>query len=285
MLTNLSLFAWREFCSQYFFRSFDFIILRWRIRSESFRDDSSQFHKFSILESQSALVVHSYKSNDLIVSDSNRLQKFTNYRKNVIFSRMSINEIHSSIKIDEVIDSKIFVILFIHWNQIVIDSIQRIINRFFLLESSRHYLVCLDQSTRLASINRQCWIEIVNFDLIYLFNKMSNNFWSRVIQHFMSFSTRDHQIKFKCFWFNFKCFKLLIWKIIFENSMIFYRFNDAKDSFFSMQSFFSMFQWIFFFIILIRQIKLMKNSNINATFNSWILIESSNFLTTIFIVS
>jgi hypothetical protein len=47
----------------------------------------------------------------------------------------------------------------------------------------------------------------------------------------------------------------------------------------------SMFQWISFFIILIRQIKLMKNLNINASFNNWILIELLNFLTTIFNVS
>ncbi len=145
------------------------------------------------------------------------------------------------------IDSKVLIIFFIHWNQIVIDSIQKIINRFFLFESSRHYLVCFDQSTRLASINKRCWIEIVNFDLIYSLSEMSNNFWSRMTQHFMSFFTRDHQIRFKCFWFSFKCFKLLIWEIIFENSMIFYRFNDAKDNFFSMQSFFFDVSMNFFF--------------------------------------
>jgi hypothetical protein len=51
---------------------------------------------------------------------------------------MSINEIHFNIKIDEMIDSEIFVVFFIHWIKIVIDSIQRIIDRFFLFESSKH---------------------------------------------------------------------------------------------------------------------------------------------------
>jgi hypothetical protein len=229
-----------QFCDQ--FRSFDFIILKWRIQNESFRDDFSQFHKFSILESQNAFVVHFYKSNDLIVFDSNRSQKFSNHWECVIFSRMNINEIHSNIKIDEVIDSKILVIFLIHWNQIVIDSTQRIIDRFFLLESSRHYFVCLDQSTRLASINRRCWIEIVNFDLIYLLSEMNNNFWFRMIQHFMSFFIRDHQIKFKCFWFSFKCIKSIVdWWILFENSMILYRFDKTKDNFFRCNLLLSMF--------------------------------------------
>jgi hypothetical protein len=151
---------------------------------------------------------------------------------------MNLNKIHSNIKIDEVTDSKVFVIFLIYWNQIVINSIQKIIDRLFLFESSRHYFVCLDQSTRLASINKRCWIEIINFDLIYFLNEMSNNFWFWMTQHFMSFFIRDHQIKFRCFWFSFECLELLIWKIIFENSMTFYKFNDAKDNFFSMQSFF-----------------------------------------------
>jgi hypothetical protein len=82
--------------------------------------------------------IHFYKSNDLIVFNFDHFQKFANHRKNFIFSRMSINEIHSCIKIDEVIDLKVFVVFFIHWNQIVIDSTQKIIDRFFLFESSRH---------------------------------------------------------------------------------------------------------------------------------------------------
>jgi hypothetical protein len=132
------------------------------------------------------------------------------------------------------INSIIFIIFFIHENEIIFDSTQRIIDRFFVFDFLRHDFVCLDQSTRLASINRRCRIEIVNFDFVYFLNKMSNYFWSRMTQYFMSFFTRDHQIRFKCSWFSFKCFKLLIWEIIFENSVIFYRFNDAKDNFFSM---------------------------------------------------
>jgi hypothetical protein len=143
--------------------------------------------------------------------------------------------------------------------------------------------MCLDQDTRLASIDRRCWVEIINLDLIYLFNEMSNNFWSRVIQHLMSFSARDRQIRFKCFWFSFKCFKS-IWRIFFENSMIFYRFDKAKNNFFWCSFLFSMSQWISFFIILIKQIKLIKNSSINATFNNRMLIDSFDFLTMIFIV-
>jgi hypothetical protein len=165
---------------QYFFRSFDFIILRWRIQSESFRSNSSQFHEVSIFKFQNALVIHSYESNDLIVSDLNRLQKFSNHRECVVFSRMSVYKIHFDIKIDEMIYSIILIVFFIHRDEIVIDAIQWVIDRFFLSRSSRHYLMYFDQDTRLASIDRRCWIEIVNFDFVYLLDEMNNNFRLRV---------------------------------------------------------------------------------------------------------
>jgi hypothetical protein len=176
---------------QYFFKSFDFIILRWCIRVESFRDDLSQFHEISIFKSQNALVVHSYKSNDLIVSDMNRLQKFSNHRECVVFSKININEIHFDSKTDEMINSIFIVVFFIHWNKIIVDSIQRVIDWFFLIDSTRHDLVCLNQSTRFAFIDRRCWLEIINFDLVYLLSEMSKNFRSRMFKHFVSFSASD----------------------------------------------------------------------------------------------
>jgi hypothetical protein len=120
---------------------------------------------------------------------------FTNSRiikKASFFSKMSINEIHSDIKIDEIINSQILVVFFIHWNQIVIDSIQKIIDRFFLFESSKHDFVCFNKNTHLAFINQRCWLEIINFDLVYSLNEMNNNFRFRMFKHFVLFFIRDH---------------------------------------------------------------------------------------------
>ncbi len=70
--------------------------------------------RFIIYTFDNALVVNFYKLNDLIVFNLNRFQKLTNHRKNVIFSRISINEIFLNIKIDEMINLKIFVLFFIY---------------------------------------------------------------------------------------------------------------------------------------------------------------------------
>ncbi len=123
-----------SFDHQYSLRSFDFIILKWRIRNEWFCDDSLQFHKFLIIKSQNALVIHFYKSNDFIVFDSNRFKKFSNHRKCVVFSRRSIDKFHFDSKTDKMIDLTIIVVSFIHRDEIVVDTTQRIIDRFFLFD-------------------------------------------------------------------------------------------------------------------------------------------------------
>jgi hypothetical protein len=150
------------------------------------------------------------------------------------FLIMNINEIHSDSKANEMTDSIIIVVFLIHWNKIIIDSTQRMINRFSLIDSTKHDFVCLNQSTRLAFIDRRCWLEIIDFDLVYSLSEMKNNFRSRMFKHFVSFFVRDHKIRFKCLWFIFDCFKCLIREIILENSVIFDWFNDTKDNFFSM---------------------------------------------------
>ncbi len=129
---------------QYLFKSFDFIVLSWRIRDESLRADFSYFHEISVLSSQSLFVIHSYKSNDLFVSDLSRFEKFSNHRKNVVLSWMSINEVHIDLKTNEMIDSVIIIIALDHRNKIVLDSIQWIIDRFFLINSMRHQMMSLD---------------------------------------------------------------------------------------------------------------------------------------------
>jgi hypothetical protein len=93
------------------------------IQNKSFRSDFSQFHKISIFKSQNAFVVYFYKSNDLIVFNLNRFQKFSNHRKCVVFLKMNTNKIHFNRKTNEMINLIIIIVFFIYRNEIVIDAI------------------------------------------------------------------------------------------------------------------------------------------------------------------
>jgi hypothetical protein len=161
---------------QYFLKSFDFFVLSWRVRDKSLRADFSHFHEILVLNFQRLFVVHSYKSNDLLVSDLNRFEKFSNYRKNVVFSKMSINKVYIDLKTNKMIESIIIIIFLDHRNKIVLDSIQWMIDRFFLIDSMRHQMMFLDKNTRFALIVWWCWLEIVNLDLIHCILQMRNRF-------------------------------------------------------------------------------------------------------------
>ncbi len=159
---------------QYFFKLFDFIVLSWRVRDESLRVDISHFYEIFVLNSQRLFVVHSYKSNDLLVFNLSRFEKFSNHRKNVVFSRISINKLHIDLKTNEMIDSIIVIIILDHRNKIVFDSTQWMIDRFFLIDLTRHQMMLFDKSTRFALIAWWCWLEIVNLDLIHCILQMRN---------------------------------------------------------------------------------------------------------------
>jgi hypothetical protein len=77
---------------------------------------------------------------------------------------MWVNKVYFSKTISEMTDLIIIVIDFDHRNEIVFHSFKRKIDRLFLLSSSRHHLMCLSRSTRLAFLDNENW-EVNDFDL------------------------------------------------------------------------------------------------------------------------
>ncbi len=149
-------------------------IVRKKKEIVTFRVDFSHFHEILVLNSQRLFVVYFYTSNDLLVFDLNCFEKFLNHRNNVVLSRISINKIHINLKINKMINSIIIIITLDHRDKIVFDSTQWIIDRFFLIDSTRHQMMSLDKSTNLALIAWWCWLEMINLDLIYCILQMRN---------------------------------------------------------------------------------------------------------------
>ncbi len=127
-------------------------IVRKKKEIVTFRVDFSHFHEILVLNSQRLFVVYFYTSNDLLVFDLNCFEKFLNHRNNVVLSRISINKIHINLKINKMINSIIIIIILDHRNKIVFDSIQWMINRFFLIDTTRHQIMFFDENTNFALI-------------------------------------------------------------------------------------------------------------------------------------
>jgi hypothetical protein len=213
-----------------------------------------------------------------MIFDSNRLQKFS-------FSRMSISEIHSDLKINDMIDLKIIVVFFIDWNKIIINSIQRMIDRFFW-SIRRNTISCVLIKAHVSHL----LIEYADSRLSILISSIFSAWWAIIFDfECSSISCYFLFVITKANWnaLNVASNVVNVWfEELFSRTQWFSTDSTMQKIIsFRCNRWLSMFQWISFFIILIKQIRLMENSNINATFKSWIFIESSNSLTTIFIVS
>ena len=121
-----------SFEDKYFVNSFNHVILNRDVWNCSFDDYVFEFHEIIVFVIQDLFVIDSKKFHRCIEFNCCHFKKFFDCWQNIVFSKMNIDKIHSWFETFEMINSIIFIVTFIHLNQIAVNSLKKFFDRLLL---------------------------------------------------------------------------------------------------------------------------------------------------------